>query len=106
MADSTPNFIDAIQEHERSWGMETYQGRPQLSDLLSAAVVAWWLSTDANETRTMASVHEDIDDLNKYASRILLQSRRELPKRRLVEVYVNQKKAVIRGVSLDIVVRE
>lgn len=109
MAGNNANkFIELVQEHERSWGKDSYSGRPDLAALLNSPVVAWWISTSSktNETRRMATVHREIDDLDKYAARLLLHSRNEPPKKRLMEVYINQKKAVIRGVRLHIITSE
>ena len=104
MANKPATFIDIVQEHERSWGTEGYAGRPTLSDLLQAPVVAWWRSVNEEESRLTATAHESEDELNQYAARLLLQSRVEMPDRRLAMVHVGQKKAVVRGVKLEIVV--
>ena len=38
-------FMDYVQRHERIWGTETYSGRPDLVDILTApVVVASWIS--------------------------------------------------------------
>lgn len=96
-------FIDIVQKHERTWGTETYPDRPSLADLLSAPIVAWWRSANAEDDRLKSSIHQDLDELNRYAVRILLHSRLEFPDKRLAMVYINQKKAAIKGVSLHIV---
>jgi hypothetical protein len=70
--------------------------------LLQAPVAAWW--NRRNDDRPMmASVHDDLDMLNKYAARMLLQTRAAVPERRLAMVFLNQKKAAIRGVRLDVI---
>lgn len=97
------SFIDMVQQHEREWGNERYPQRPALADLLSAKVVAWWRKEDdEKETRLMASVHDNLDMLNKYATRMLLHSRHAPIQRRLAMVHIHQKKAAIRGVTLHI----
>jgi hypothetical protein len=121
---TTDNFIDLVQAHERQWGTELYPDRPSLADLLAAPIVAWWMPVRGSTTRLdlptrrrdaappeepprlMASVHHDIAELDKYAARLLLHSRAELPDRRLTMVYINQKKALIRGVRLQITASE
>lgn len=102
MSKSDNTFIDVVQEHERKWGTDTYPQRPELSDFLSASIVAFWLPTGTEETRMMATVHADLDEINKYALRVLIHSRAELPNKRLARIYVNQKKATIQGVQVFI----
>jgi hypothetical protein len=121
---ATDNFIDLVQAHERQWGTELYTDRPSLADLLAAPIVAWWMpvrgstgrvdpptrrresSPQEEPPRLMASVHQDIAELDKYAARLLLHSRNEPPDRRLAMVYIDQKKALIRGVRLQVVASE
>lgn len=100
---SGETFIDIVQKHERTWGTETYPDRPSLADLLSAPIVAWWRSAKSEDDRLKASVHQDIEELNRYAVRILLHSRLEFPDKRLAMVYIEQKRATIKGISLHIV---
>lgn len=97
-------FIEVIQAHERAWGTESYPGRPTLAELLSAPIVILWQSVDVRDARTIATVHQDLDAVSKYVSRIVLHSKLEMPKHRMVTIYVNQKKASIRGVNVDVVV--
>ncbi len=96
------NFLDLVQAHERTWGTENYPGKPSLADLLNAPVVMVWGAVNPQEARLMMTIHQTLDELNKYATRVLLQTRLELPNRRLVAVYVRQKKAHIRGVSVEL----
>jgi hypothetical protein len=109
-ANGENNFIELVQEHERSWGQDSYPGRPGLAELLNAPVVAWWVPVSVkggkSDDRHTASVYQDLDELNKYATRLLLHSRNDPPDRRLVAVYINQKKAVIRGVNIQIISRD
>jgi hypothetical protein len=95
-------FIEVVQAHERAWGTESYPGRPSLAELLSAPVVLLWQPVDVRDTRTIATVHQDLDAVNKYVNRIVLYSRLEMPKHRLAAIYISQKKANIRGVQVEI----
>lgn len=97
------NFLELVQAHERAWGTEDYPNRPTLAQFLAAPIVIWWKAADPAEARLMASVHEDLDALNKYATRILLHSRTALPDKRLQSVFVNQKKSAVRGVSVQVI---
>lgn len=104
MQNKSQSFIELVQQHEREWGTDSYPQRPTLADLLGAPVVAWWRrEDDTSETRLIATVHEDIDVLNKYATRLLLHSSQAPIQRRLAMVYIHQKRASIRGVSVHIV---
>lgn len=98
------NFLDIIQEHERTWGNDNYANRPTLAELLNAPIVAFWGSAEKAETRRMATTHDDLAELDKFAGRLLLQLRNAVPANRyLHSVYINQKKAIVRGVRFDIV---
>jgi len=57
----------------------------------------------ADDDKIRATVHNDLEDLDKYASRLLLHCRTELPTHRLAMVHINQKKAAVRGVKLNII---
>lgn len=107
MRRDSQTFIELVQRHEREWGTASYPQRPTLAELLAATVVAWWRKEDdTSETRLMATVHEDLDMLNKYATRLLLHSTRAPIQRRLAMVHIHQKRASIRGVTLHIVETE
>lgn len=97
------SFIDLVQSHERSWGTTSYPDRPTLAQFLEFPVVAWWRSDKADDNRLRATVYKDLDELEKYMERILLHSRLEMPTYRLAMIHLNQKKAAIRGVRLNII---
>ncbi|MDX1996034.1 MAG: hypothetical protein SF029_26885 [bacterium] len=99
---SIDNLIDLIQTHERTWGTESYPERPTLAELLNAPVVAWWRSTKADDTRLRASVYQTLDDLDAYLTRVLIHSRLEMPTHRLALIFINQKRAAVRGVRVQI----
>jgi hypothetical protein len=96
-------FIEFIQNHERAWGNQTYSGRPSLAELLDASVMLVWQPNDPQETRQMVTVHQSLDEVNKYAARLLIQNKQDPLDRRLQAVYVDRKRATIRGVKVDIV---
>lgn len=98
----TPTFVDLVQQHERAWGTHLYPNRPSLALLLGSPVVAWWRSAKIDEVRLMASVHTDLDELEKYVARLVIYSKLEMPSRRLAMIYINQKRATIRAVRVDI----
>ncbi|MEQ8674613.1 MAG: hypothetical protein RLP44_23585 [Aggregatilineales bacterium] len=97
------NFLELVQAHERAWGTEDYPNRPGLAQFLSSPIVLWWKSIDPAETRLMATVHDDLDALNKYATRVLVHSRSTLPDRRLTSIFVNQKKSSVRSVTVNVI---
>lgn len=101
--DTPENFIELVQAHERAWGNDDYRGRPTLAEMLQALIVIWWKATDPAETRLMASIHDDLETLNKYATRILLESRSALPERRLALIYADQKKTAVRRVHVEVI---
>lgn len=98
------SFIDLVQQHERAWGNDGYPQRPSLADLLNAPVVVWWHKTSGDDDRLMASIHDDLEMVNKYAMRMLLHSRVAVPEMRLAMIYVNQRKAEIRSVTIQVLI--
>ncbi|HEX2619360.1 MAG TPA: hypothetical protein VHL11_04410 [Phototrophicaceae bacterium] len=99
---SDASFIDLIQAHERAWGTQSYPGRASLAELLSSPVILVWQMVNPDEKRQMFTAHQNLDEVDKYATRLILQSRQELPSRRLMTIYIHHKKATIRGVKVDI----
>ncbi|MBC8098583.1 MAG: hypothetical protein H7Y11_04015 [Armatimonadetes bacterium] len=96
------SYIDLVQEHERSWGTDSYAGRPSLAELLSAEVVMFWQLTDPKEKRRVFTLHEDLTELDKYATRTLIYSQNEMPQKRLLAVFIKQKRARIRNVKVEV----
>ncbi|MBZ0278291.1 MAG: hypothetical protein K8I60_19240 [Anaerolineae bacterium] len=96
-------FMYHVELHERAWGMDGYPGRPSLEDIMTAPVVAFWYNADPNrkrETRYFATVHQDISELNRYVSRMVLHSTVKIPDRRLTRLFVQRQEVIIRGVKL------
>jgi hypothetical protein len=96
------DFLELVQTHERTWGKESYPNRPTLAQMLNGKVVAWWRSAKQDDVRLRATVYDSLDDLEKYMTRILIHSRLEMPSHRLAFIFINQKKASIRGVRVQI----
>ncbi len=97
-------FIEIVEAHERAWGKDSYPNRPSLSELLNAPVLALWKSPNPQDERLRATVHQNTDSINKHITRLVIHSRLEMPTHRLAAVYINQKKAAIRSVSVELTV--
>ncbi|NDJ60235.1 MAG: hypothetical protein GYB67_03870 [Chloroflexi bacterium] len=109
MTDEPTNdaFLAFVQAHERSWGLETYPGRPDLAKILSAPVVVFWseeqpakTSKTARAERFTISLHDDLKAVEQYVSSLILRLRVEMPKRRLARIFVNQREVRVRGVQV------
>ena len=92
-------FMSAVEEHERSWGQETYPKRPSLIEILSAPVVVFWQSTEKMEPPTI-TLHETLNDIEKHFVRLLIARNAELPAKRIVWVFQDQQRLIIKGMNI------
>lgn len=97
-----PQFMDLVQQHERSWGTESYSGKPDLSAILSAQVVVFWREEGKDERNTV-TLHKDLGSLEEYFSQLLFRSHVEAPRKRPVRIYENQRRIIIKGVRVEFV---
>jgi hypothetical protein len=95
-------FMELVQSHERSWGMEQYQNRPTLAEMLQRPIVAFWTGDDkSGKNRYTISVHTDISDLDEILLNMVLASKvSPSSNRRLSRLYVKQKDVKIKGLHL------
>ncbi len=105
MADSKNSFLDFVQQHERSWGTETYLNRPTLEQFLSSPVVVFWEAVDAKKDakvgpRYTASLHTSLDDVEAYFVKLLFRVQLELPKNRVVKIFSGQKPVKIKSAKI------
>ena len=89
-----------IELHERSWGMRQYSGRPKLDEIRKTPVVAFWRPSDDKDDRWTITLHENLFDLEKYFTRLLVRSNVEPPKRRVVKIFKDGKAVIVRGVKI------
>jgi hypothetical protein len=106
-----PAFMELVQAHERTWGLEQYPERPTLSQLLSAPVVVMWSQqarTQAEQrnvepmpSKFLLTAHQSVDELQEIVLGMILASKVVVDtKRRIFRIYVRQKSVDIRGVQL------
>jgi hypothetical protein len=101
-----PAFMELVQLHERTWGLEQYPGRPTLAQLISVPVVVMW-STEARSaaesvpSKFLLTAHQSVDELNELVLGMVVSSK-VVPdsKRRIFKIFVRQKPIEIRGVQL------
>lgn len=91
-------FMNAVEEHERNWGNESYPKRPSLMDILSAPVVVFWEEGE-DETRHTITLHNTLEEIEKFFIRLLIAKNKE-PKRRIVQVFENQERMLLQGVRI------
>jgi len=111
MPTTEKNFLDYVQEHERTWGNETYTGKPNLQDFLQASVVVFWQTIGDEKNikvapRYTATVHKDLSELEDYFAKLLFRAQVEPPKNRVVQIFANGKPVRIKGVKVEFEVRE
>jgi hypothetical protein len=96
--------MELVQAHERGWGMEQYQNRPSLADMLSRPVVVFWAGEDKTDKgRSTVSVHDHVEELNEILLSLVLAGKvTASSKRRLARIFVRQKAVQITGVRLII----
>ena len=105
MATDEKGLLDYVQEHERSWGKETYQNRPELEDFLQSPVVVFWQPIGSEndkkkDERFIATLHQDLDELESYFSKLLFRALLEPPKQRLLKIFANSKPVQVKGVKI------
>jgi hypothetical protein len=105
-------FLELIQLHERMWGMEQYQGRPSLADLLAVPVVAMWVAasrvppadpkrktsnTSQPSERFMLTAHKTFEELDDLATSVLIIGKPSFATNwKLSRLYVKQKPVKVR----------
>lgn len=84
------SLIEYVQAHERMWGLETYQNRPEMQVILSSAVVAFWIDSNlANGKKHIITVHDDLKPIQAYFDTFVRRLRIGFSSRRLVILFVN-----------------
>lgn len=113
-------FMEIVQLHERSWGMDQYPGRPTLSDLLSSPIVIMWTGGNTRpaasiggkritepqsaQPRFMLSIHHKIEELNEVLLGMIVAGKvTPNSQRKISRIFVNKKPVKITGVRLMIV---
>ncbi len=99
---NTNSFMDWVQEHERTWGNETYPGRPNLGELLEAPVVVFWQPSNPKDqkTRPTVTLHENLDAVEQQLSKLLFRTQVEPPDRRIIQIFANRKPVRVKGVKV------
>ncbi|MBX3083393.1 MAG: hypothetical protein KF716_17300 [Anaerolineae bacterium] len=107
-----PAFMELIQAHERTWGLEQYPGRPTLSELLNSPVVVMWSQqartqaeqargADPTPSKFLLTAHQNVDELQEIILGMILANKVVAdPKRRIFRIFVRQKQVEIRGIQL------
>ena len=107
-----PAFMELVQAHERTWGLEQYPGRPSLAQLLSSPVVVMWSqqarthdeptrNAEPTPSKFLLTAHQSVDELQDIVLSMILASKVVADsKRRIFRIYVRQKAVEIRGVQL------
>ncbi len=111
MATPEKQFLDYVQEHERTWGNDIYPGKPTLQDFLQAGAVVFWQAVGADKNikeapRYTASIHKELSELEDYFAKLLFRAQVEPPKNRVVQIFANGKPVRIKAVKVEFEVRE
>lgn len=107
MTDHRKNFMRYVELHERAWGMDKYAGRPSLQEIMNAPVVAFWYLNNRRETRFVATLHQDVKELNAYASQLVVHSSKiRHPEKRLTKLFVQGREVLVKGVKFSLTLAE
>lgn len=102
MSKTRDSFMDWVQQHEREWGTRSYTGRPSLQAVLDAPVVTFWKSLQEGEQLPYTvKLYQDLKDVEKYLTRLILRPDTNPPKETLVRIYANRKRIMVRGVQIQ-----
>lgn len=93
-------FLGYVQLNERAWGTEGYPNRPTLEEILEARVVAFWSSTRRKEPGYRVTVHQNLSEIHRFASEMLIHSRTQVPDKRLTKLYVDKRQVRIKAVRV------
>lgn len=97
----TEMFFEHVQNHEREWGKETYNGRPRLADIMSAKVVVFWAVTIKDQAREIITLHDDFTELESYMTRLIFFTRAKAPDRRYIRAFLNQRPVKVRAIRVE-----
>lgn len=104
--DKQNQLIDYVQDHERAWGMETYNGRPDLGEILKSPVVVFWDTMGDNDKRPIITLHNDLKELEAHFSKMIFRSSVKPPKERVLAIYQDNKPVRVKGVTVHFEVIE
>jgi hypothetical protein len=94
-------FLDEVEKHERAWGSDSYTGRPGLSQIMGAKVVAFWYPSGSDDDmHTTITIHKSLDDIHDYVTHLVWHTKERLPLVRLAKLFENQREIKIKGVKV------
>jgi hypothetical protein len=99
---SSQGFMDYVQLHERTWGTDSYAGRPDLAAILESPVVVFW-QVESKDDRLVVTLHEDLSKVEAYFYKLIFRTTVQSPKRRLVRIYRDKKRIMVRNVHIEFV---
>lgn len=111
-------FMSLVQHHERVWGLETYSGRPELSQILTSPVIAFWQNMEAKsephvdargklivekpkvDERLTITLHNDLKEIEAHIARLVIRSGAQLPKQYLARLFVKGREMRIASINI------
>lgn len=93
--------MDYVQQHERTWGTETYPSRPDLAAILESPVVVFWQVEGKNEKRAIVSLHQDLTEIEQYFYKLIFRSSVDQPKQRVVVIFRDKKRILVKTVKIE-----
>lgn len=108
-------LLEFVQKHERSWGNESYTGRPTLAQILAANVVVFWAysgkslhstlgkraSQELPPAREIITLHNDTREIESYLTRLVFFAKDNPPDRKYLRAFVNQRPVKIKSVRIE-----
>lgn len=108
-------LLEFVQKHERSWGNESYTGRPTLAEILAAKVVVFWAysgkpqpqpqnkraSQEIPPAREIITLHRDTKEVESYLTRLVFFANDNPPDRKYLRAFVDQRPVKIKSVRIE-----
>lgn len=96
--------LKMIELHERTWGEESYPGRPGLADMMKAPVLVFWRQSlrpgRRPDDRYKASIHEGLEDVEAYLTKTLFRLTVKQPERVIARIYINGRRVRVSGITI------
>jgi hypothetical protein len=102
MPKNKDTFMDWVQLHERARGNRSYVGRPSLEEILVAPIVTFWRTLRESEQPPYTiKLYQDLRDVEKYLTQLLLRSSANPPQETLARIYANRKRVTVSAAQIQ-----
>ncbi len=104
-------LIDFAQEHERDWGNDSYLNRPNLAEILNAAVVVFWKPVNVieetsrkkeplNPMRETITIHQSMPEVEQFIAKMIFRVGFNPLDKQLIRIFHQGKRIKLKGVKI------